>query len=289
MLTIGIFPNIKKPSVQTVLGWIIQYMKEKNVRVVIPVGEKYDREYEEFAPFLTHSIQGLDVALTLGGDGTLLNTARIVSPQSIPLCGINMGQLGFLTEIEIPELKGCLDKVIAQQYTISERTMLLVEVKRNSQTKYTSHALNDVVISKGGFSRLIKIKLYVEDVLTAQYPSDGVIIATSTGSTGYSLSAGGPIVNPNLRVFVVTPICPHTLNARPLIISENEKIKIDIQATHDDITLTVDGQKVYNLQPDDIVRIGRAPFRAKFVKVNSRSYYEMLQSKLRRGEYYAKI
>jgi NAD+ kinase len=162
--------------------------------------------------------------------------------------------------------------------------MLDSVVVREDKDIYMASALNDVVITKGGFSRLIKLELYVDDQLTAKYPADGLIVSTSTGSTGYSLSAGGPIVNPNLKVIVLTPICPHTLQTRSIVVSENEKIQINMQATHDDIVLTVDGQKVFSLLPDDAVVVRRSPYRAKFIRLNGSNYYEKLRNKLRRGD-----
>ena len=154
------------------------------------------------------------LAITLGGDGTLLNTSRDIAPAGIPVCGVNMGQLGFLTEVELPDLSAALDRLIVGDYSIEERLMLDTMVIRANQTIYISPALNDVVVTKGGFSRMIRLKLFVDDELAAHYPADGVIIATSTGSTGYSLSSGGPIVNPQLECyFDYSHLSPHV--ARP--------------------------------------------------------------------------
>ena len=226
----------------------------------------------------------LDIALTLGGDGTLLSTAREVAPHGVAVCGINMGQLGFLTEIELSELAPSMERVIRGDYYLEERPMLEAVIDRPEGPIVAASALNDVVVAKGGFSRMIRLKLFIDDHLTANYPADGLIVATSTGSTGYSLSAGGPIVGPNLNVTIITPICPHSLNTRSLVVSDKEEIRIETQATHEDIVLTIDGQTLYNLRSGDKILVRRSPFRARFVKFNGRSFYESLRTKLRRSD-----
>ncbi|CVK19652.1 NAD(+)/NADH kinase [Sporomusa sphaeroides] len=284
MLTVGLFPNTKKQSIGTVLGWIIQYFKERNIQVVMPEDAALELKCSHLAGKLECVRKDITFGITLGGDGTLLNTAREIAPFGIPVCGVNMGNLGFLTEIELPDLSTALERLVKGDYYIEERLMLDAVVIRDGSPIYISPALNDIVIAKGGFSRMIKLKLYIDEELTADYPADGLIIATSTGSTGYSLSSGGPIVNPKLKVIVITPICPHTLHSRALVISEREEIKVRMQATHDDIVLTVDGQSVYSLLPNDIVVVRRSPFRARFIKFTGKSYYETLRTKLRRGD-----
>lgn len=229
-------------------------------------------------------LEAADLVLSLGGDGTLLNVAKEAAPAGIPVCGVNLGQLGFLAQIEVPHLQDGLDKLITGQYSIEERLMLCSEIIRGDSRVAIPPALNDVVVTKGGFSRLVRLTVYVGNQLTETYPADGLIAATATGSTGYSLSAGGPIVSPNVKAIVLTPICPHTLNSRSLIISEEEDVKITIQASHDDIVLTVDGQKVYGLLPDDTVMIRRSPHRARLIRFLDRGFYETLHKKLRRGD-----
>lgn len=284
MLRVGLFPNTKKQGVDTVLGWLVKYLQEKDVQVAIP---------EDAAQFLGFSAYGrsrdrlaeeIDVALTLGGDGTLLNTAREMAPHGVPLCGINMGQLGFLTEIELSELTPAMDRIVRGDYHIEDRHMLDAFVEGTDGRIQTSSALNDVVVSKGGFSRMIRLKLFIDGHLTANYPADGLIVATSTGSTAYSLSAGGPIVNPNLNVILITPICPHSLNTRSMVVSDKEEVRIEMHATHDDIVLTVDGQTVYNLKTGDQVFVHRSRSRARFLKFDGKNFYDSLRSKLRRSD-----
>ena len=284
MLTIGLFPNTKKQSVGSVFGWIVEYFKDRGVRVLLSEDTALEMGCLDLACNQQTMLNQITIGITLGGDGTLLNTAREIASAGIPICGINMGQLGFLTEVELPDLAPALDKLINGDYQIEERLMLDAIIIRQDNLIHISSALNDVVISKNGVSRMIKLKLYIDDDLTANYAADGLIIASATGSTGYSLSAGGPIINPKLKVFVLTPICPHTLHAKSLVVSENEEIKVTMVSNQDDAVLTIDGQSVYNLLPNDVVLVKRAPFRAKFIKFNVRSYYETLRTKLWRGE-----
>ena len=284
MLTIGLFPNTKKQAVATVLDWIIQYLQERNVRVLMPEDAAETMHHRELACSRNKLAGELTLALTLGGDGTVLNTAREIASHGIAVCGINMGQLGFLTEIELVELAPSMDRLIRGDYFIEERPMLDAVIVRGEERITVPSALNDVVVAKGGFSRMIRLKLFIDNHLTANYPADGLIVATATGSTGYSLSAGGPIVSPNLRVTIITPICPHSLNTRSLVVSDKEEIRIETQATHDDIVLTVDGQTVYSLKTTDKILVHSSPSRARFVKFSERSYYESLRTKLRRSD-----
>ena len=284
MLKIGVFPNTKKQGVATVLDWVIHFLQEQKVQVMLP---------EEAAIMMNHPELGhsrevlgneLAIALTLGGDGTLLSTMREVAPHGVAVCGINMGQLGFLTEIELADLAPSLERLVGGDYCIEDRPMLEAVIDRPEGPIVVASAINDVVVAKGGFSRMIRLKLFINDHLTANYPADGLIVATSTGSTGYSLSAGGPIVSPNLRVTIITPICPHSLNTRSLVVSDKEEIRIETQATHEDIVLTVDGQTLHNLRSGDRILVRRSPFVGRFVKFRGSSFYESLRTKLRRSD-----
>lgn len=279
MLAIGLYPNTKKQGVHDVLDKLVERFTERNVKVLIP---------EDLAPEFNHPTLTCDrelmkdqinLAITMGGDGTLLNVARDVASAGVPVCGINMGQLGFLTEIELPDLISAVDRLILGDYYLEERLMLGAIISREGQEIILPPALNDVVVTKGGFSRMIRLQVYIDGELAVKYPADGLIVATSTGSTGYSLSAGGPIINPNLKVIVLTPICPHTLYSRSLVVSEKEEIKITVHATHDDIVLTMDGQNVRKLQPEDSIIIRRSPFRARFARLSGGNYTQALRSK----------
>lgn len=284
MFTVGLFPNTNKQSVATVLSFMIEYFQGHGVRVLLPEDVAAKMGYLELACSQKNMVKEITVGVTVGGDGTLLNTAREVASAGIPICGINLGRLGFLTEVEVPDLNKALEKLINKEYLIEERLMLDAMIIRQGRMIHISSALNDVVISKSGVSRMIKMNLYIDGELTANYAADGLIVATATGSTGYSLSAGGPIINPILKVIVLTPICSHTLHVRPLVVSEEEEVKIEMVANQEDVVLTIDGQTVYSLLPSDTVLVKRSSFRAQFIRLNGRSYYETLRTKLWRSE-----
>lgn len=284
MLTIGLFPNTKKQGVSTVLDWLIQFLQEKKVRVLMPTEAAVLMNHTELGGTSERLGEELTLALTLGGDGTLLSTTREVAAYGVPVCGINMGQLGFLTEIALSDLLPAMDRILLGDYYLEERPMLEAVIDRPEGSIVAVSALNDVVVAKGGFSRMIRLKLFIDDHLTANYPADGLIISTSTGSTGYSLSAGGPIVSPNLKVTIITPICPHSLNTRSIVVSDKEAIRVETLATHDDIVLTIDGQTLYNLKSCDKILIRSSPYRARFIKFNGGSFYESLRTKLRRSD-----
>lgn len=285
MQTFALFPNLKKKNIDTILGWIIEYLQERQIKVLLPEPIASQTGHNDLAHSFSPETSGnITLAVTLGGDGTLLSTARQMAPLGIPICGVNMGQLGFLTEVELPELSIAFDKLIEGNYHQEHHLMLDAFVERGKKMFYVSSALNDVVVTRGGFSRMIRLNLHVNNELTANYAADGLIIATPTGSTGYSLSAGGPIINPNLAVILVTPICPHTLNARSLIVADHEEILIKLQSVSEDMVLTVDGQTTYNLNPGDQIIAKRSLHSAGFIKFNDQSYYGKLRTKLRRGK-----
>lgn len=282
--TIGIFPNRAKSGVAVVLDKIIKQLRTQSVKVFLPEETAALLGYSELALPRDIMKNQIDLAITLGGDGTLLSTTRDIAAAGIPICGINLGRLGFLTEVELPEVDDKITKLIHRDYEIEERLMLDAIVRKDGHDVNISSALNDVVITKGGFSRMLRLQLHIDDVFTANYQADGLIIATSTGSTGYSLSAGGPIINPNLKIVLITPICPHTLSARSLIISSDEKVRVTPESANADVVLTVDGQIVHHLTPGDEVIIKRTAYSAKFVKFAGKSYYETLRTKLWRGD-----
>lgn len=284
MLTIGLFPNMQKQDIASVLEEMIQCLELHEVNIVLPEKVPCQLNRPEWTKYINKNQP--DIGITLGGDGTILSTAREIAPLGIPLCGINLGRMGFLAEIERGEMSAMLKKIVAGDFHIEERLMLSAFVERDGKTHYISSALNDIVIAKAGVSRMSKLKLYVGGDYTADYWADGLIVATSTGSTGYSLSAGGPIVAPNLKAIIITPICPHSLNNRALVVAEDETINLKISSTSD-MALSADGQILFNLLPKDSVMIKPAQHRARFIRLAGKSYYENLRSKIQRGERHA--
>lgn len=284
MLTIGIYPNMEKAGMASVVQNAADYLKQRGVRVVLPDTAAAACGCPELAASREAMRRTIELAVTLGGDGTILHVARELAPENLPVCGVNMGNLGFLTAAEHHELLPALDKILAGEYLVEQRLMLGASVLRQDKTVFRATALNDVVLTNGGSHRLTRLKVYVDDSLIAGYPADGLILSTPTGATGYSLSAGGPVVSPNVEAIILTPICPHTLYSRSLVISRNETVEVVPQPGQDNTALTIDGQLSFCLEPGDILRVAQAPEKARLIRFNDKSYYFTLRNKLRRGE-----
>ena len=223
-----------------------------------------------------------DLVVVLGGDGTLLSVARTVRA-GVPILGVNLGTLGFLTEVGRTELYPSLVEILAGRFTIEKRALLDVELARAGGGKVTYRILNDAVIAKSALSRIIQLTLRVDGRRVTSYRSDGLIISTPTGSTAYNLSAGGPIVNPLLPVVVLTPICPHTLSLRPIVVPDTSKVEITLETEREEVFLTLDGQEGSELGFRDSVRLTRSDSTAHLVKVSGRTFYHSLRGKLHWG------
>jgi NAD+ kinase len=222
--------------------------------------------------------------LVLGGDGTLLAAARLAGPRGIPILPINMGSLGFLTSFTLEELYPVLEDTLAGRSSVSQRVMLRVELERAGKVIETQGVLNEAVINKGALARMIELELTVDADFVCRYRADGLIVATPTGSTAYSLSAGGPIVHPTVESFIITPICPHTLSDRPLVIRDSSSIEMKLSGNTESVFLTIDGQRGIPLQSTDRVRISRAKELLKLIQPPKKSYFEILRNKLKWGE-----
>lgn len=226
----------------------------------------------------------IECVLVLGGDGTLLQAARELLHRHIPLLGINLGTLGFLTSAEKSELPKCLDSVLDDSCSIDERMMLEGVAYHGSEKIQMNIALNDVIIARAGFSRLVELKIYVNGELLSIYNADGIIVSTPTGSTGYSLSAGGPIIFPQTDVIVITPICPHSLQARSLVVSGEDRIMIEIgrrrKTQKEEAMVTFDGRSAQELETGDRIEIYKAQETTQLIRLKGRSFYQVLQNKI---------
>ncbi len=224
-----------------------------------------------------------DLVVVLGGDGTLLSVARTV-PSGIPILGVNLGTLGFLTEVGRSELYPSLVEILAGRFSLEKRTLLDVELRRANGGEVSSYrTLNDAVIAKSALARIIQLTLHVDDRLVTSYRSDGLIISTPTGSTAYNLSAGGPIVNPLLPVIMLTPICPHTFSLRPIVVPDESVVEVILDTEDEEVYLTLDGQEGAQLGFRDVVRVTRSPEKAHLVKVSEHTFYHSLRGKLHWG------
>lgn len=230
------------------------------------------------------SLAQLSMALTLGGDGTILRAARYVTQLNIPLLGVNMGKLGFLTEVAAPDLYPALLKIKRGEYILEKRNMLQLTVWQGEKMTCKAHALNDMVLESSDRSRLTRMSLKINGEPTANAPSDGLIIATATGSTAYSLSAGGPVVHPSLKASIITPICPHALHARPLVIPMEHPIEITPRPPYETILISADGMTVSHLAWNQRALIEKSPCDARFVRINPLSYYATWQDRMLKNE-----
>jgi len=261
-----------------VLKRLYEYLKkaEKDVYIEKHVADLIGlKKYKEFYRGQTD----VDLLLVLGGDGTILSVVRTMRKFNTKIFGINIGNLGFLSEIPPVQIHKTLSKIFKGEYTIDSRLMLSIELVRNKKVIKKFHALNEAVISQGTLARLINLKTEVNGKKLTTYFADGLIIATPTGSTAYSLSAGGPIVHPSLKTFIITPICPHSFTQKPIIIPDDKKIEVTVENRKHQIHLTIDGQESASLEDGDIVRIVRDG-EAHFVRLPTESFFKTLREKL---------
>jgi NAD+ kinase len=233
---------------------------------------------------IEHVGEDAHLIVVLGGDGTLLSVSRHLKGKEVPILAVNLGGLGFLTEVSEEELHGMLERVLRGEFDISRRIMLDVTVMRDRDQVFQFSILNDAVITKEALARIIDIETYVNDQYLTTYKADGVIFSTPTGSTGYSLAAGGPILYPSMKNIIVTPICPHMLTNRPIILPEEVTIQALLRSRDERVILTLDGQIGFPLEYGDAVIVRESPHAVSLVKSASKGYFEILRTKLKWGE-----
>ena len=287
MSTVGILvrPDLGKagPAVRDLVTWL----QQRGVRVCL---EERTAELVEDAERTACRVASgrevtanADVLVVLGGDGTLLAASHLVE-RPVPVLGVNFGSLGFLTEITMAELYPTLEGVLSGQYRYEERRMLRARVRREGAEETTGDVLNDVVVTKSSLSRIIELDVSVDGLFVSAFRADGLIVSSPTGSTAYNLAAGGPILHPSLDAVVLTPICPHMLTNRPLVISDRSIIEVRLGAAREgEAHLTLDGQRGFPLTGTDVVTVTRSPRSIRLVKA-SRDYFEVLRTKLKWGE-----
>ena len=279
---IGIILKKQDSRVQSILKNIVPWLQSRGIEVFLdrgsadqcPPGARIDSAEE--------MVKQVDMVSVFGGDGTLLYAARLVGRTGVPLLGINLGSLGFLTEVKLDEMHEAFELLLSGQYQMEERVLLNVEVIRNEQVVAQYLALNDAVINKGALARIIELEVSVNSQPVLFTRADGLIISTPTGSTGYSLSAGGPILYPTLEAFIVAPICPHTLTNRPVVIPDKDAVSVCLHRGTD-VMLTVDGQVGMPLSPKDCLRICRAGSTLRLVLPFGKTFFKLLREKLRWG------
>jgi NAD+ kinase len=282
--TIGIISRPRRSNLAVVVPPLLKWLEAHGIQTLFD---------EETASSLSDGSKGQtrervadasQLLLVLGGDGTMLAAARLAAPRGIPILPINMGSLGFLTSFTVDELHPALDDTLEGRFSLSERVMISVGLERAGKVIDNQRVLNEVVVNKGALARMIELELTIDSDFVCRYRADGLIVATPTGSTAYSLSAGGPIVHPAVESFVITPICPHTLSDRPLVVRDSSCIEMKLSGNTESVFLTLDGQRGIPLQPTDRVRVCRAKELLKLIQPPKKSYFEILRSKLKWGE-----
>jgi NAD+ kinase len=257
-------------------------LKQRNIEVFIDIETSQNIGVKGY---LRSEIPDLvDLVLVLGGDGTMLSVARLVCEKGIPILGINLGGLGFITEVKRSELFDSLERVFSGEYSIEERLMLNAYVERHGERIAGYTTLNDVVINKGALARIIDLETFVDKRYVTTFRSDGLIVSTPTGSTAYCLSAGGPILFPTLESIVLIPICPHTLTNRPIVLPDTVNIQITLRSLVEDVFLTLDGQVGFSLRQNDSVIVEKSPHKTSLLIPFERDFFEVLRTKLRWGE-----
>lgn len=276
MKAIAIIANLAKPDVEKIAERIWSWCKGQGIQVWAQQELRCgDQEFR-----LDQALPPVDLVLVLGGDGTFLSVARRYMGVDVPFLGVNLGHLGFLTEVEVTDLEPALEKLVAGQYSVEKRAMLKVQVLRRGGIVEDTFALNEVAIAKGTLARIISLDVSVDHVPIGSYHGDGLIVSTPTGSTGYSLSAGGPIVAPNVRLILITPICPHTLNARPIVVGRDALVEVDLMSGQQDIVLTVDGQYSFYLESGDLIQVTNLPMETALVRLAGKNFFNILREKL---------
>lgn len=284
MKYIAVFAKVHDPRCQGVASELVTWLEQRSC---IPLVDAHLARHVGYANGLTDEQirDQAELVVVLGGDGTLISVARLFSCSQVPIVGVNLGSLGFLTEITVEQLYPVLEQCLAGSHRITERMMLDVTVTRGEREISRCQVLNDAVINKGALARIIELEAKVNGNFLTTFKADGLIISTPTGSTGYSLSAGGPIVQPLMKCVLITPICPHTLTNRPIVISYQSVVRITVKSSFDEMVyLTLDGQVGVELQEGDCIEVSRAATTTALVMSPEKDYFAILRAKLKWGE-----
>ena len=280
---IGITANIEKERIADHIRSLIKWLEEKGVKVFLEM--EISRKIAHAGGMKWNELaRNSQMVVALGGDGTMLRTARYLAGHRVPILGINMGSFGYLTEVNLNEIHSTLELIIEGKFVTEKRMMLDVSIKRGKTVTNVGDVLNDVVINRGDLSRMNELEVEVNGKYLTTYKGDGLIVSTPTGSTAYSLSAGGPIVFPGKDLIIINPICPHTLTNRPIIFSEDSNLKITLWSKDKGAMLTLDGQEAHRIKSGDAVIVKRSKHSIMLVLSPYRSYGEILRSKLGWGE-----
>ena len=286
MKKIAIFAKVHDPRCLDVAQELTEWLAARGVTASVEDGlsKRLRRPGATKTAESSEVARDADLVVVLGGDGTLIAAARLVGEREVPILGVNLGSLGFLTEITLNELYPSVERCLAGDFEVSERMMLVASVERAGEVVELHRVLNDVVINKGALARIVDMETSVSGRYLTTFKADGLIVSTPTGSTGYSLSANGPIIHPELECISITPICPHTLTNRPLVMAGDARIAITLNSNDEAVFLTLDGQVGVKLVCGDVVQIRKSEHATRLVQSRSKDYFEVLRTKLKWGE-----
>ena len=285
---IGIVLKPHQPEALKTICELVVWLAERDIKLV--GGQEVEREQIEHQTgcpvdeINSEKLAGdVDLILVLGGDGTMIATARMIGDLEVPVLGVNYGGLGYLAEFRIQELYSALESILAGNYRLDKRVMLAVELRRGDTSVTSTRVLNDVVINKSALARIIEIEAYLNHQFVNSFRADGLIVSTPTGSTAYNLSAGGPVIFPSMNAVVITPICPFTLSNRPIVVPDSAEIELLLKTDHEEVALTLDGQVGFPLKVEDRVSIRKSRTAFNLIQPSNRNYFDVLRDKLRWG------
>lgn len=284
MRPVAVISKPQKEELKTLLPELVVWMKDHGLE---PILDPISGEYAQTARVVERHLlpaEKPELVIVLGGDGTVLAAARVFAKTGTPILSVNLGSLGFLTEVRLADLYSTLEGWCQNCFTIDPRFMLHSELWREGALFTEHEALNDVVVAKGAIARMAGFEVTLDGQLAAGFRADGVIIATPTGSTAYSLAANGPILVPDVDALIVTPVCPHLLTLRPMVVRGDAKLSVRIEGIPDQTFLTVDGQEAIPLKVGDEVRCRRSDYSVKLLRMGATGYFDVLRSKLKWGE-----
>jgi NAD+ kinase len=286
--SIGVLVKPNQPEALKTICRLVEWCARKGI--AIAGGPRLERERIEHetgcaVETLEHEelVRSVDLIVALGGDGTMIATARMIGDAATPVLGVNFGTLGYLAEFTVEDMTPALDAVLAGDYTLDRRLMLAAEVYRGSEKLMHDRVLNDVVISKSALARIIEIETWVDRKFVNCFRADGLIISTPTGSTAYNLSAGGPVIYPSMSAVVITPICPHTLSNRPLVVPDDVEFELVLKTPKEEVALTLDGQVGVPLEYGDRIAVRKSAMTFNLIQAHTRNYFDVLRNKLKWG------
>jgi NAD+ kinase len=285
---IGVLVKPHQPDALETLCRLTEWLNEKGIQLVGQAEIAHEQiEHRTGCPVeIVKDDQlapSVDLILVLGGDGTMISTARMVGDSEVPVIGVNYGGLGYLAEFPIEELFTALDSILSGQYKVQKRVMLAVELWRGEELITRNRVLNDVVVNKSALARIIEMEAYLDSQFVNLFRADGLIVATPTGSTAYNLSAGGPVIYPSMNAVVITPICPFTLSNRPIVVPDESTIEVRLMTDKEEVALTLDGQVGFPLKVRDRIVIGKSRTTFNLVQPPNRNYFDVLRDKLKWG------